>query len=262
MRCRYPPRGQSVDKKAILSPEKERKTGMVTSFQREGQRGNVTDWSISSDGPTWVTNVLEKYDPGAILEPIVQKKGKQQFFSVSKSKEGKVTKAHATMTRANFDRGAAGMSSMGGQTITDSSTSADMPSYLPEQSRRILGKDDVLEPPENSNKNWYNRQSYGRKPKFPHQHASYQSQKETSIGMNGGIGSRAEHHDGNVISDSSISGEAPSFMVDMSKRVDPSCVYNRPNNQLHFINKSFSCGEKPSQWTYDDSSVSGDAHPG
>ena len=251
---------QSLDKNAVISAQVEKQTGMVTSFKRDGnQKGSVTDWSISADGPAWMTDVLEKYDKEAILDPVVLKKGKQQFFSVSKSKNNDVTHAHATLTRTTFDRQAAGIGSMGGHTITDSSTSADMPSYLADQSRRILGKGDVLEPPENSNKNWYNRQSYGRKPKFPHQHASYQSKKERSIGMNGGLGAKAEHHGGNVISDSTVSGEAPAFMVDMSKRVDPTCVYTRPNNQLHFVNQEFSTGEKPSQWTYDDSSVSGDA---
>ena len=44
----------------------------------------VTDWSISADGPAWMTDVLEKYDPDAILEPTVLHRGKAQFFLSAK----------------------------------------------------------------------------------------------------------------------------------------------------------------------------------
>ena len=254
---------QQADKGTILRKQKTKDEGFKTSFVREpgkgvGHKGKVTDWSISSDGPNWMTSVLDKYDPEAILEPTVHSKGKAQFFSVSKNKEG-MAKDHAIKASITFDRTAAGLGALGGHTITDSSTSADMPSFIANASRRILGPSEVLEPPENANKNWYNRQSYGRKPKYEHQHASFQSTKISGIGgKNGGMASQAEHSNGCVISDSTVSGDAPSFMVNMSMRVDPKSVYSRPNNQLNFINKQVTPGEKPSQWKYDDSSVSGD----
>lgn len=248
---------QQKDKKAILRKLGDEKAGFETSFYKEG-KGKVTDWSISADGPGWMTDVLEKYDPEAILEPTVLHRGKAQFFSVSKNFNTGGDKDHSIRSTIGFDRSAAGLSAMGGQQITDSSTSNDMPSFLRDQSKRILGEHDVLEPPENSNKNWYNRTTV-RKPKRFDQHASYQSTRETTIGNTGtGMQGKIKLNDGNFIDDSTMSGDAPEFMVALSRRTDPTCVFQRSNNELQFVNKKFST-DKNQLWKYDDSSVSGDA---
>ena len=248
---------QHKDKKAILTKIEQKKQGFETAFYKEG-KGKVTDWSVSADGPGWMTDVLEKYDPEAILEPTVLHRGKAQFFSVSKNFDTGGNKDHSIRSKVALHTDAAGLSTMGAQHITDSSTSNDMPSYFRDQSRRILGPNDVLEPPENSNKNWYNRTKV-KKPKNFNQHASYQSTRETTIGNTGtGMKGKIELYNGNLINDSTMSGDAPDFMVDLSRRTDPSCVFVRPNNQLQFQNKTYST-EKNQLWKYDDSSVSGDA---
>ena len=76
----------------------------------------------------------------------------------------------------------------------------------------------------------------------------------TGTGMQGKI----KLNDGNFIDDSTMSGDAPEFMVALSRRIDPTCVFQRSNNELQFVNKKFST-DKNQLWKYDDSSVSGDA---
>ena len=60
------------------------------------------------------------------------------------------------------------------------------------------------------------------------------------------------------MNDSTMSGDAPDFMVALSKRTDPSYVFQHPNNELQFVNKKFST-DKNQLCKYDSSSVSGDA---
>ena len=78
----------------------------------------------------WMTDVLEKYDPAAILEPTFYIEARLSF-----SLSAKISTLVETRTsKVALHNEVAGLSTMGAQQVSDSSASNDMPSYFRDQS--------------------------------------------------------------------------------------------------------------------------------
>ena len=140
--------------------------------------------------------------------------------------------------------------------ISDDTISGDMPSWVTESANRT-NVEAVREP---RDPNWYNRGHLAdMKRHLTKRHPSDRCQTDSWTYSLGGLRSAIDLGNGIQITDSSVSGDAPTWMEQMSTRVNPDEVIHRPNNDLHFVNKTFEPEiDKISQcWT--DSTVSGDA---
>ena len=60
---------QNTDKEALITG-KEQGHSWATGYEREGMTGTVGDFSISAEGPTWLVDTMERYDPSLVLKKV------------------------------------------------------------------------------------------------------------------------------------------------------------------------------------------------
>ena len=251
---------QNRDKSALLKRRQEDSSGWATHYHREHMEGTVSDNTISGEAPAWMVDQMERSGRSDL---ILRKNSDGHWFT---NKGIRSKGFEASNDYGTFDSGAGGAGGSG-LGITDSTVSGDMPTFFTEANERI-DRDNIR----HTKPSWFNRQGHIRSSttaahKKSGRTAAMESDEMNSMALGdyslGGVRSFIDFGNGVQITDSSVSGDAPTWMVEMSERVDDRCVVRRPNNQLNFVNKSFTQeiektgGFAGQAWT--DSTVSGDA---
>ncbi len=252
---------QNRDKTALLSVRDKAPSGWATDYHREHMQGIVSDYTISGDAPDWMVKQMERTGRS---ELILRKDEKGHWY---KNKGIRSSGFSSSGFDQDADPGAGGAGGSGVHGITDSTVSADMPSFFTEANERI-DKSNIR----HTKHSWYNKKGHVRSSataahKKGGRTAAMESSSMDDMGLGhfslGGVRSFVDFGNGVQITDSSVSGDAPTWMVEMSERVDERNVVRRPNQQLNFANKSFkeeiekTVGFAGQAWT--DSTVSGDA---
>ena len=232
-------RNQQADQSALIQPANNHEKGWGDRiYNRLGHTGTVSDNTISGEGPSWLVDTMDRYDPTKIL--------------------------HRQETK---NTGLGGFGSTFEGQITDGTISGDMPSFITTAASRI-DSTSVRNPPKPS---WYNKtinntfgdDKYFDKNSGENRHASHECKMDQWTYSLGGVRSTIDYGNGIQITDSSISGDAPTWMSDVILRTDPDnsngFVINRPNNDLDFVNKTFQPEIEKIEQCWTDSTVSGDA---
>jgi hypothetical protein len=142
------------------------------------------------------------------------------------------------------------------QEISDDTISGDMPSWLTEASGRI-NETAVRDPRKQS---WYNKKVRPKKNQdgSSKRHSTDECKTDSWTYSLGGVRSTIDFGNGVQITDSSVSGDAPTWMEELSNRTDPGNVIRRSNNTLNFVNKHFEPEIEKIEQCWTDSTVSGD----
>jgi hypothetical protein len=228
-------RDQNTDKDALLSSAKKQNHCWKTGYHREGMTGTVGDNTISGEGPTWLVDTMERYNKDLVLHRI-------------------------DPTLANYDGGSSTIKypkkKDDGVIIQDGTISGDMPEFITTAATRI-DSELVRKPPKDS---WYNKKVSHNSNR---RHPSHQCNMDTWTYSLGGVRSKVDYGNGIQITDSSVSGDAPTWMEGLSLRTDPGnvngTVIRRSNNDLDFQNKTFKPEIEKIEQCWTDSTVSGDA---
>jgi hypothetical protein len=221
---------QNKDQGALIEPkDKEFEHGWQTGYHRLGMTGIVGDNTVSGEGPSWMVDAMDRYNPELVLH---------------RNKE--------------FKQGpAAVVDSATGQPIEDGTVSGDMPLFV----TTVTARNSAAAVRPQPKLNWYNKKITSAEASGK-RHPSHVCQKDSWTYSLGGVRSCVDYGNGIQITDSSVSGDAPTWMEELSMRTDPDNVIRRSNNDLDFQNKTFKPEIEKTEgfggqaWT--DSTVSGD----
>ena len=202
---------QNIDQDALIEPVPGGKHAWATGYHRDGMTGVVGDNTISGEGPSWLVDTMERYNPELVLHEIPRPLG----------------------TKPPVLHRAAG-------------TSGDMPDFITRASGHV---------PDPRKESWYNQKVEPSKKR----HSSNECKIDAWEYSMGGVRSKIDLGGGIAIADSSVSGDAPTWMEDLSLRVDPSNVIYRSNHVLDFVNKTFTPEIEKADLCWTDATVSGDA---
>ena len=219
---------QNHDKTALLNVRDKAPSGWATDYHREHMDGIVSDYTISGDAPDWMVNQMER---SGRSEFVLRKDEGGHWFN---NKGIRSTGFCSSGFDQDVDAGAGGAGGSGVHGITDSTVSADMPPFFTEANERI-DKDNIR----HTKHSWYNKNKFQIRSSATAAHSrSGRTAAMESSGMDdaglghfsiGGVRSFVDYGNGVQITDSSVSGDAPTWMVEMSERVDERNVVRRPN---------------------------------